>query len=238
MYVQGDASQLEWRTAIILSNDHTGIREINNGDDTHSLNQKAFDLPSRLISKTYLFRTIFRGSGYAFANDSSFSHVSSDPKYWDNVNAMFYSKYSSLDKLHHDWYKLSAQRQPILGPTGSSWLIPLRPNGKVNENAVSNYPVQGTAADIVATARIALWNRLRLRGLVKRWLMCLSVHDSIVLDVPPEETQEAANLIYEVFNDLPELLQKVFHWEIPIPLAAEVKVGDNLLEMKELKYAS
>jgi hypothetical protein len=48
--------QLEWRVALELSQDQTGIAEIVNHDDIHSNNQKTFELPSRLIAKIYLFR--------------------------------------------------------------------------------------------------------------------------------------------------------------------------------------
>ena len=92
MLIQADAAQLEWRTAVELSKDPIGLQEILNKEDTHSKNQVAFELPSRLIAKIYLFRTIFRGSGWSFANDPDFMHVSSNPKYWDEVNYKFYEK--------------------------------------------------------------------------------------------------------------------------------------------------
>ena len=83
MLIKIDAQQLEWRTAVWLSNDTTGIKEINSGEDAHSANEVAFGLPSRLIAKRYLFRTIFRGSGYAFSMDPDFSPVSDSPDFWD-----------------------------------------------------------------------------------------------------------------------------------------------------------
>ena len=65
MLLACDASQLEWRTALELSKDWVGINEIILGEDTHSKNQEAFNLPFRLIAKIFLFRTIFRGSGWS-----------------------------------------------------------------------------------------------------------------------------------------------------------------------------
>lgn len=56
MLIGVDAAQLEWRTILELSRDPVGIQEILDGADTHALNEKAFDLPSRLIAKKYLFR--------------------------------------------------------------------------------------------------------------------------------------------------------------------------------------
>src|SRR5687768_13315743 len=103
MLIQCDASQLEWRTILQLAQDEVGIQEVLAKADAHSLNQKAFELPSRLIAKIYLFRTIFRGSGWSFANDPDFMHVSADPKYWDKVNEKFFAKYVGIDKCHKKW---------------------------------------------------------------------------------------------------------------------------------------
>src|ERR1700761_2079372 len=106
MLVGFDLAQLEWRTAVELSNDEVGRQEIIEGQDTHELNRVAFDLPERRVAKFYLFRTIFRGSGYAFANDPDFMHVSTDPKYWDGIGEKFYKKYHALDRWHHELAKL------------------------------------------------------------------------------------------------------------------------------------
>ena len=56
MLLQCDASQLEWRTALELSGDEVGLAEVFSNEDAHAKNQLAFDLPSRLIAKIFLFR--------------------------------------------------------------------------------------------------------------------------------------------------------------------------------------
>ena len=56
MLVGVDAKALEWKVLLELSRDAVGIQEVLNNQDAHSLNQVAFDLPSRLIAKIYLFR--------------------------------------------------------------------------------------------------------------------------------------------------------------------------------------
>jgi DNA polymerase I-like protein with 3'-5' exonuclease and polymerase domains len=145
MFVVCDASQLEWRTATEISGDKVALQEISEGQDTHTLNQHAFNLPSRLIAKIYLFRTIFRGSGFAFANDPEFMHVSTDPKFWDEVGRKFYAKYHQLDQWHKDLSELVLRSEPIVGPTGREWLItPDRDrcgNLKLPWTVFTNYPV-------------------------------------------------------------------------------------------------
>lgn len=232
MLVQADAAQLEWRTALFLSKDPTGIREILEGQDTHSLNQQAFALPSRLIAKIYLFRTIFRGSGWSFANDPDFMHVSSDPDFWDGVNAKFYRKYNKLDQWHKELSQLVAQRKPIVTPLGREWLILPRDDGKLPWTVFSNYPVQGTGADLMMVARISLRRRMQALGL--RSLLVSTVHDSIVVDCVNEEVDTVVKLLYQVFDDLPKNVMKLFGVDLIIPFPCEVKVGPNLHHMNKV----
>src|SRR5215217_1031701 len=180
---QADASQLEWRTAVELSGDEVGLEEIIKLMDTHSLNEKAFDLPSRLIAKIYLFRTIFRGSGYAFSVDPDFMHVSDSPKFWDAVNEKFYKKYGGLNRKHYEWKDIVLRGEPIVGPLGRQWKIELDPhNFKIPWTTLSNYPVQGTGADVMTLARLSAHRRVNERKHLHRVKFISTVHDSIVLD--------------------------------------------------------
>jgi DNA polymerase I-like protein with 3'-5' exonuclease and polymerase domains len=145
MLISCDASQLEFRVAVELSGDQVGLYEIREKQDIHSLNQAAFGLPTRLIAKIYLFRTIFRGSGWAFANDPEFSHVSSSAKFWDNINEKFFAKYAGLDAWHQRLAGEVMQGNAIVGPLGRQWTINI-PRGRTGEikvpwTTLSNYPV-------------------------------------------------------------------------------------------------
>lgn len=233
--LQCDASQLEWRTAVELSGDSTGLDEIVGGADTHSLNQVAFSLPSRLIAKIYLFRTIFRGSGWAFANDPDFMHVSSKASFWDEVNEKFYAKYNGLNKKHFEWKDQVMHGEPIVGPLGREWFIPLKhTNGelKIPWTLLSNYPVQGTGADLMMVARISAFNRIKKLSIPCKFIS--TVHDSIVVDVPTEYLQQVADVFYQVFDDLIANIWKMFKYEWKTPLACECKYGPNMKETQKI----
>ncbi len=237
MLIQCDASQLEWRVATELSGDTVALSEILNKEDTHSKNQLAFNLPSRLISKIYLFRTIFRGSGFAFANDPEFMHVSSSPKYWDDVNQKFYQKYYGLDNWHKQLAEMVVNGEPIIGPLGRFWNIAMttdyKGNLKLPWTIFTNYPVQGTAADVMTIARISFFNRLKKLGLEKLVLLVSSVHDSIVVDAPIQYLGKITELFMEVFADLQVNIKKLFNYDWKTPLTCEVKWGMNMKDMEK-----
>lgn len=231
-----DAKQLEWRTILFLSQDQVGIAEVIADEDAHALNQVAFDLPSRLIAKIYLFRTIFRGSGYSFAHDPAFMHVSSSPKFWDAVGEKFYAKYEGIDRCHKVWADTVVAGRPLVGPFGREWSLSTRnKNGEffIPWTTLTNYPVQGTGADIMAIARVSFARRLKALNIPV--LLVSTVHDSIVVDSPEQYVQAVVNLFHQVFDDLVPNIRKIFGVEWNVPMAAEVNVGPNEKDMTEWK---
>lgn len=229
---------MEWRCAIELSRDPVGMEEIINGLDTHSLNQAAFDLPSRLIAKIYLFRTIFKGSGYAFAHDPAFMHVSSDPKYWDQINTKFYQKYHGLDQQHKRWADMVIRGKPIVGLSGRQWEIPMgrdhHGNLKIPWTTLTNYPIQGTSADVMMLFRLSFWRRLQALGLTKECLVIQTIHDSLFVDVPSKYVDTLVRLMYDCLRDLIPNIKRCFGYDWAVPLDGEVKVGPNQKDMKKI----
>lgn len=235
MLFQVDASQLEWRTALELSHDSVGISEILGGEDTHAKNQEAFELPSRLIAKIFLFRTIFRGSGWSFANDPDFMHVSTDPAFWDGMNEKFYKKYNGLDTTHKHWKDEVLSGKPIVGPLGRSWTIPIRRDShgelKIPWTTLSNYPVQGTGADLMMLVRLSAKRRIQEAGIECDWLS--TVHDSIVLDTHTRHLEQLRDIFDRVFADLPSNIWKLFRYHWTVPMTCESKYGINMKDMQK-----
>lgn len=241
MLVQADASQLqpEWRTLLYLAKDEVGIKEVLEKQDAHSLNQTAFELPSRLIAKIYLFSTIYRAKGWSFANDPDFMHVSTDPKYWDSVSEKFYKKYHGIDRCHHEWAEQVIKGKDIIGPFGRDWTIPMKRN-KMSGNleipwtVLTNYPVQGTGADIMMLARISFARRFKASGINAKLIS--TVHDSIIVDVRNEsDIQPIVNMFHQVFDDIPTNIQRIFKIDWNIPMDCECKIGKDMKNMTKIE---
>lgn len=100
------------------------------------------------------------------------------------------------------------------------WLPDLRgakgPRRAAAERAAINAPVQGTAADLIKMAMVAVDDWLIAEGLQARLIM--QVHDELVLDVPADEVELVA-------ASLPGLMCSVA--ELSVPLVAEVGLGLN-----------
>ncbi len=100
------------------------------------------------------------------------------------------------------------------------WLAEISsPNGNRRqgaERAAINAPMQGTAADIIKLAMIAVQNWLVQKNL--RSKLILQVHDELVLEVPDDE-------IETVKCELPQLMGDVA--KLDVPLLVETGVGAN-----------
>ena len=233
MLIQCDASQLEWRTLLELAKDEVGIEEILGGEDTHAKNQQAFGLPSRLIAKIFMFRTIYRGSGWSFANDPDFMHVSASSQFWDDMNEKFYGKYKGINSCHYRWKDQVMAGKAIVGPMGRSWSCPPKHDYKgelkVPWTTLTNYPVQGTGADVMMLARIMAKKRIADAGINCDFIS--TVHDSIVVDTRERHLNDLRIIFDGVFADLPSRIKQVFGYEWTVPMACESKYGKNMKEM-------
>ena len=89
------------------------------------------------------------------------------------------------------------------------------------ERVALNMPIQGTAADIMKLAMVAVEKRLK-RELPEAKLV-LQVHDELIVECPEDQAAAAAKL-------LEEEMEQVAH--LSVPLTAEAHWGRNWLEAK------
>jgi hypothetical protein len=177
-----------------------------------------------------LFRTIFRGSGWSFANDSDFMHVSTDPDYWDQINKQFYTKYYGLNEQHYKWKDQVLNGQPIISPLGREWLIPYI--DKIPWTILSNYPVQGTGADIMTLARVIFRKRLLAKAWGSLVFLTTSVHDSIIVDCPDNLVENVVKLFHECFVAIVPNIKAIWDYTWRVPITCECKIGATMKNMQ------
>lgn len=237
MLINLDVKGLEVVGAAYLSGDKILRQEILDKEDVHENNRARFDLPSRLIAKTFKFRLIYGGSAYSYAHDPEFMGVSTSEKYWQSIIDEYYNKYQGLGSWHTAMVQQVIRNGSYEIPTGR--IFTYEPDRKYNgdlewpRTKILNYPVQGLGADIVMVIRISLWNRLKeFKDKIK---FVNTVHDSILLDVANEEKlwYNIYITIQKVFEDFPINFKKLFGVEFDLPLEAEVKYGVNWKTMEK-----
>jgi DNA polymerase I-like protein with 3'-5' exonuclease and polymerase domains len=61
-----------------------------------------------------------------------------------------------------------------------------------------------------------------------------SVHDSIVIDIHPDEAEQVIQIIRDINNELNSLVEQAYGVTMNVPLLLEAKVGPNWLENKDV----
>ncbi len=229
MLIQVDAKALEWLVAVWLSQDPVGIQEIRDNIDQHTDNQKRFGLPTRLIAKTFVFRLIYGGTAYSYANDPDFTDVSRSDKFWQKVIDEFYAKYTGLSKWHTALIQEATTTGMLRMPTGR--IFKYHPEERRGDlvwpiTTILNYPVQGTGADLMAIVRVSFARRFISSGI--KGVLVSTVHDSIIVDVEDIEVERTCRLFHKVFNDLPANIERIFGCKFDLPSRCEVEYGRDL----------
>ncbi len=93
---------------------------------------------------------------------------------------------------------------------------------QMGERMALNAPIQGSAADIIKKAMIAVDAAIEAQGLESA--LVLQVHDELVLECPDEEIEAVSALTKELMEGVAEL---------DVPLTVEMAIGGSLADAKE-----
>ena len=225
--LEADMAQLEFRTAAFLSQDGVAIEEVSTGFDVHSYTAKvitdAGQPTSRQDAKAHTFAPLYGATGYG--------RTPAEAAYYQH----FTDKYKGVAAWHSRLAKEAIETRKITTPSGREFSFPdvvRKASGRVSFfTQIKNYPVQSFAtADIVP---IAL---LHIDSLLKGMQSCIvnSVHDSIVIDVHPDEEVQVIKVIDDTNKVLNELITLRWGIDFNVPLLLESKIGDNWLDTKDV----
>jgi len=88
------------------------------------------------------------------------------------------------------------------------------------ERTAINTPIQGTAADLLKLAMIKIDAAFTEKHL--RSAMLLTVHDELVIEVPPDELETVKTLVKELMEGV---------WKLKAPLKVNLQWGENWAEV-------
>ena len=225
--LEADFAQLEFRVAAYLAQDKTAMKEIEDGFDVHSYTAKIISEGgqpiSRQVAKGHTFAPLFGATG--------FGRSPAEATYYKQ----FTQKYKGIALWHTRLAKEAVTERRIKTPSGRSFAFPdveRRSNGSVSYfTQIKNYPVQSFAtADVVPITLLEIEKELQ----TKKSCIVNTVHDSIVIDVHPDEIQDVINVIKKVNDNLKIIVDKQFRIELNVPLVLEAKIGNNWLDMKDV----
>ncbi len=225
--LEADMAQLEFRAAAFLSQDGVAIEEVSTGFDVHSYTAKviseAGQPTDRQTAKAHTFAPLYGATG--------FGRTPAEAEYYTHFN----EKYTGVSAWHTRLAKEAITKQKIKIPSGREYAFPdvvRKSSGRVSHfTQIKNYPVQG-----FATADIVPLCLLHIEKLLDSMQSCIvnTVHDSIVIDVHPDEEREVIDVINRTNNELSDLIKLRWGVTFNVPLLLESKIGENWLDTKDV----
>jgi DNA polymerase-1 len=222
--LSADYSQIELRIMAHIAEDENLLTAFRDGKDVHQATAAeifgiALDEVSseqRRYAKVINFGLIYGMSAFGLAGNLGIERAAAQTyiaKYFDRYPGVAqYMEHTRLEARENGYVETVFGRRlwlpEIKGSNG--------PRRQGAERAAINAPMQGTAADLIKLAMIAVENWLEKEQLKTKLL--LQVHDELVLDVPFDELDL-------VQAKLPDLMCNVA--QLKVPLVVSIGIGDN-----------
>ena len=226
IFVTADYAQFELRLAAALSNDQALINDFNSGLDIHTKTASdAFHIPmdqvtknQRRAAKVINFGVLYGMSpkGLSDAADMSFYEAKQFIERYFELRAPM-RKYldTQLKKAKEQGYveTLFGRRRPTPDVNAPNFLV-----RAAAERAAANMPIQGTEADLMKKAMLAVD-----RALPDNAKLILQIHDSLIIECDEQDANQIATLLKDKMEQVAP--------ELPVKLAVDVKIGRNWGEL-------
>jgi DNA polymerase-1 len=222
-----DYSQVELRILAHISQDPDLIATFQRGADIHRATaSKMFNVPEdqlthdqRRAAKTINFGVLYGMSAFRLSNELNIP--TSQAK--DFIDAYF-GRYPKIQEYLDRTLEEARRSGKVTTLFGRVRYIPEIHNKSFTvrgnaERMATNAPIQGTAADILKLAMIALDERLENAA-----QMLLTVHDEIVIEVPETRAADVAGIVKETMENI---------FPLAVPLKVDAHYGRSWFDAKE-----
>jgi DNA polymerase-1 len=229
--VSADYSQIELRVLAHLSQDPALVEAFNEGHDIHAVTASVvFNIPleevtpdQRRAAKVANFGVLYGLSASGLQRDLGMP-LDQAKQFIAAYFGRFASVRTYLETIKSEAYR-TGYVETLLGRR--RYLQDLRAANPMLRSAAErmaiNMPFQGSNADIMKIAMVAIRRRMREVGM--RSQMVLQVHDELVFDVLPSELDDLAPVIKREMRDA---------YQMRVPLGVDIKVGPNWDQMTPL----
>ncbi len=227
--LSADYSQIELRVLAHFTNDPALVDAFGKGEDIHATTASAVygvglegvDFEMRRVAKAVNFGIIY-GQG-AFGLSQTIGIPQSEARSFIDI---YFERFAAVPAFVNETIEKAKACGYVSTIMGRRRYLPdLNSRNRNAKNAAErtavNSVIQGSAADIIKLAMIAIADRLKKEEREAR--MLVQVHDELLFEIPPEELEAVAALVAEEMRGALPLL---------VPLDVDVSTGNNWGELK------
>jgi DNA polymerase-1 len=229
LLMSADYSQIELRLMAHFSQDPLLLNAYRTNQDIHTLtaaevfgvDPAIMDKETRNRAKAVNFGIVYGISPFGLA-----AQLGIDQREARTYIERYFERYSGVRRFIDETLETVRREQAVRTFFGRARPIPdiqsRNPNMRgFAERTAVNTPLQGTAADLIKLAMIAIDRALAARKLRSR--MTLQVHDELLFDVLPEEADEVRQLVQHEMEHVAEF---------SVPIVADIGLGQNWRDIK------
>jgi DNA polymerase I len=227
--IKADYAQVELRIVAHLSQDEKMIDAFRAGEDIHSstaawvhgVGVDQVTSKMRRAAKSLNFGVLYGMGPNRFAQEADVSREEAR-----SFIERYKEQYAGVTKFIEETIRRTQEQGYIETLMGRRRHLPeinsRNPSIRAAaERAAYNFPVQGTAADILKVAMVNLSQRIQ--KYFKDTQIVLTVHDELVCEVPEKQADKFTRAIKEVMEGA---------YELDVPMTVDVEIGSNWRDMK------
>ena len=229
VFIDADYSQIELRVLAHLSGDERLMRAYGQAEDIHALTaSEVFGVPlnevtsaQRRAAKAVNFGIVYGESAFGLSEGLGISRKEANEyiaeyfRTYPGVKA--FQEKQVLDAKNHGYVTtILGRRRPVPELKSANYM-----QRQFGERVAMNSPVQGSAADIMKLAMLAVTRALKDGGYSSR--VVLQIHDELLLEVPAAEVEAVTRLLRETMTGVIKL---------GVPLEVGIETGSSWFETK------
>lgn len=223
VFISADYSQIELRIMAHLSGDEGLRKAFQAGQDIHQFTaSEVFNVPlnevtsqQRRSAKAINFGLIYGMSAFGLARQIDESQAAAK-----SYMEQYFHRYPKVKEYMEKIRKQAEQQGYVETLFGRRLYLPdIRSKNiarkRAAERAAINGPMQGTSADLIKKAMIAIDEKIKNQNEIK---MLLQVHDELIFEVKQSAVEQAKTMIIDCMQNVAQL---------SVPLVVGVGIGNN-----------
>ncbi len=229
LLVGADYSQIELRLLADIAQDQAMLDAFAGEVDIHTLTaSQVFHVPMEKVSfeqrkqaKAVNFGIVYGISKFSLSEDLHISRAEAGSyidRYFDTYPGVRAYMDNIVTEAKERGYVTTLWGRRRYIPELTSQKAPLRAFG---ERVARNSPIQGTAADLMKCAMIAVDRALKESGIDAR--IILQIHDELIVEAKADCAAQAAQILQREMEGI---------HRVRVPLVAQTSIGENLLDSK------
>ncbi len=231
-----DYSQIELRILAHFSEDENLIKAFEKGEDIHTFTAcEIFGVTPdkvtpemRRVSKIINFGIAYGMSAYGLSRELKIS-----PKEAETIINRYFNKYPKIKDYIEKTLTFAKENGYVKTLVGRKRYIPElfssnRTVKEFGERIAINTPIQGSAADLIKCAMVALYKELKKRSL--KTSIILQIHDELILEVPENETEIVREIAPKIMENPFQYLE--LGYQIKVPIKVNFSFGKTWAECK------